>query len=86
MSEPGPEFSEDLIRGADELAEYLFGSKKLRRRVYHLAQTSNIPLFRLGSMICGRKSVITAWVETQEKRYANDNVKPVEKIAKGGKG
>jgi hypothetical protein len=70
------DFSKDMLRGADELAEFLFGSKSQRRKVYHLAATSNLPVFKLGSMICGRKSVILRWIEVQEDRHANDNRAP----------
>jgi len=73
MSSDEEDFSKDMLRGADELAAFLFGSKSQRRKVYHLAATSNLPVFKLGSMICGRKSVILRWVEAQEARYANDN-------------
>ncbi len=60
------EIANDLLRGADEIAMYLFGDRRLRRKVYHLAQTSNLPVFRLGSMICARKSVLLKWIEEQE--------------------
>lgn len=42
-------FSTDLLRGANEIAAFLFGSAKHRRRVYHLVETSKLPVFRLGS-------------------------------------
>ena len=63
-----PPFADDLLRGADEIAEFLFGDRTLRRRVYHLAETSRIPVFRLGSVLCARKSVLMAWVREQEMR------------------
>ena len=84
MGEQEPEFARDMLRGADEVAEFLYGSKELRRKVYHLASTSNLPIFKLGSMICARKSVLIAWVRAQEARYANDNFKPSEKDVKVG--
>ena len=67
------EFASDLLRGADEIAGYLFGKASYRRKVYHLAATSNLPHFKLGSMICARKSVLRKWIEDQEARHANDN-------------
>jgi hypothetical protein len=84
MSEQEAELARDMLRGADEIAEYLYGSRTLRRKVYHLTSTSNVPFFKLGSMICARKSVLLAWVETQERRHANDNRKPAEKPVKIG--
>ena len=60
--------SDDLLEGADQIAEFLFGHSSKRRKVYHLAQTSRIPVFRLGSVLCARKSRLTAWIEEQERR------------------
>jgi hypothetical protein len=62
------EFASDLLRGAEKIAGYLLGDPQLRRQVYHLATTSNLPVFKLGSMICARKSVLRKWVEEQEGR------------------
>lgn len=61
-------FAQDLLRGAEEIAEFLYGSRTLRRRIFHLAETSQLPVFRLGSMICARRSVLMRWVEEQEQR------------------
>lgn len=68
MSEPDREFWKDVLRGAAEIAEYLFGSREFqfRRKVYHLAATSNLPVFKIGSMICARKSVLLQWIKDQE--------------------
>jgi hypothetical protein len=79
MTETETEFSKDLLRGADAIAEFLYGDKKLRRQVYHLAATSNLPVFKLGSMICARKSVLLKWVRDQEERHAGDQRKQAEK-------
>jgi hypothetical protein len=65
------DFARDLLQGAEAIAEFLWGSPALRRRVYHLVATSNIPVFKLGSMICARKSVVLVWVQQQEDRRAN---------------
>ena len=83
--ESSDEFANDVLRGADEIAQFLFGDGNLRRKVYHLAATSNLPIFKLGSMICVRKSVVLRWVETQELRHANDNREPPAKIVRIGK-
>lgn len=58
----------DLLRGADEIAAFLFGSTKHRRRVYHLVETSKLPVFRLGSMVCARRSVLMKWIIEQEEK------------------
>ena len=49
----------DLLDGADEIAEFLFGDRNKRRKVYHLASESKgnrIPIFRMGNTICARRS------------------------------
>jgi hypothetical protein len=58
----------DLLRGADQIADVLFGQPGQRRKVYHLAETSRLPVFRLGSKLCARRSVLMAWIASQEKR------------------
>jgi hypothetical protein len=72
MTEPdaSSDFAEDLLQGADAIAQFLWGNPALRRRVYHLVATSNLPTFKLGSMICARKSVLLGWIEQQEDRHA----------------
>jgi hypothetical protein len=62
------EFANDLLRGADEIAQFLYGDPGQRRKVYHLVGTSKFPVFKLGSMICARKSVIIKWIEEKENR------------------
>lgn len=63
-----PELSDDMLRGADSIAEFVFGEQGHRRQVYHLAETSRLPVFRLGSRLCARKSVLLQWIATQEAR------------------
>ena len=58
----------DLLRGAEEISEFLFGTRNQRRKVYHLAETSKLPLFRLGSQLCARRSVLLKWIAEQETR------------------
>lgn len=68
MGEPDGEFATDMLRGAEEIALFLFGARTERRKVYHLAATSHLPTFKLGSMICARRSVLLRWIEEQELR------------------
>lgn len=72
MPEVNAEFSDDLLRGADEIAKFLFGENASRRKVYYLAKYTRIPLFRIGSVLCGRRSVLMGWVKTQERRLAGE--------------
>jgi hypothetical protein len=61
----------DILYGADEIAEFLYGDKKFRRKVYNLVETGRLPHFRLGASICSRKSVVLAWIDEQENRRAS---------------
>lgn len=58
---------DDLMRGADELRVFIFGdaederqAESDRRSVYHLAAKGELGLFKLGGVLCGRKSTILA--------------------------
>ena len=62
---------DDLLQGAEEIARYLYGDPTERRKVYHLAEASRIPVFRLGATLCARKSTLLAWIERQESRASN---------------
>lgn len=69
-SEPLPELADDLLRGADEIAKFIFGEKRKgnRRKVYYLAECTKLPVFRLGSVLCARRSVLLSWIAKQETR------------------
>jgi hypothetical protein len=58
--------SGDILHGAEGIAKFLYGDEKWRRKVYNLIATRRLPHFRLGSMICARKSVLLAWITAQE--------------------
>jgi hypothetical protein len=60
--------ADDILRGAEQIAEFLYGERGDRRKVYHLAQTSRLPVFRLGAVLCARRSVLEAWIKEQEQR------------------
>jgi hypothetical protein len=63
-----PELADDLLR-ADEIAAFIFGkTRSNRRKVYYLAETSRLPVFRLGAVLCARKSVLLGWISGQESR------------------
>lgn len=61
---------DDLLRGADEIAMFVFGDVKHRRKVYYLTgeATKGLPHFKIGSLICARKSTIMNWIAEQESR------------------
>jgi hypothetical protein len=60
--------ADDLLRGADEIAEFIFGKRGGRRKIYYLAETSHLPVFRLGAVLCARRSVLLRWISGQETR------------------
>ena len=62
------ELADDILEGADAIAEFLFGSREQRRKVYYLAECSKLPIFRLGSVLCARKSVLLQFITGQENR------------------
>jgi hypothetical protein len=62
------ELADDMLRGAEEIAAFIFGEGASRRRVYYLAECSRLPVFRLGSVLCARKSVLLQWISGQESK------------------
>jgi len=64
--------ADDLIEGADELAEFLFGDRRERRKVYRWASEVDpehrLPTFRRGAILCGRKSTILRHITERERR------------------
>ncbi len=65
-----PNLGDDLLRGADEIAEFVFGDAGHRRRIYYHASDAKIrmPVFRIGNVICARRSTLMRWIEEQEAR------------------
>ncbi|KXF78549.1 hypothetical protein ATN84_01790 [Paramesorhizobium deserti] len=57
----------DILQGAAAIAAYT-GFKP--RSVYHLAATGAIPTFKVGDIICARKSTLIDWISMQEGRAA----------------
>jgi predicted kinase len=68
MDRPAKKLAEDLLEGAEGITNYLYGDPDKRRKIHHLAETSRFPIFRLGSVLCARKSTINEWIEEQERR------------------
>jgi hypothetical protein len=64
------ELAEDILEGAVAIAQFLFRctSRRHIRKVYYLAERSKLPIFRLRSKLCARKSVLTKFISDQEKR------------------
>jgi hypothetical protein len=66
---PPSNLGDDLLRGAGAIAEFLFGDRSQRRKVYYLTgeATVRMPYFRLGAIICARKSTLLRWIEERER-------------------
>jgi hypothetical protein len=67
-----PCLADDLLRGADPIAVYMFGDKRQRRKIYHLSETTDIPIFKLGGILCARKSKLMRWIEAQETKSGEE--------------
>lgn len=63
-----PALADDLLRGADAIAQFVFGDAGQRRKVYYYASEAKVklPVFRMGNVICARKSRLIGWIEMQE--------------------
>jgi hypothetical protein len=63
------DLSADLLRGAEEIAEFIYGDRKHRSKVYHAISKDGLPTFRMnGGVIHARKSTILTWIEAQEQK------------------
>ncbi|MHA7064040.1 hypothetical protein [Azospirillum argentinense] len=58
---------EDLLEGADAIAEFVYSDRTMKRKIYHLVDRGDFPAFRMGDKICARKSTLLSWIEEQEK-------------------
>ena len=63
------DLGEDMLKGADAIAEFLFGEANGRRRIYYLVKHTKLPVFRIGATLCARRSVLVDYIATQEKRF-----------------
>jgi hypothetical protein len=67
---PAFTLADDLLEGATEIAEFIFGSGTHARRA-HTAMAGKrnpLPHFQLGGRLYARKSVIVRWIADQERR------------------
>jgi hypothetical protein len=54
----------DLLTGAEAIAAFM---RVKPRRVYHLVETQQLPVFRLGATLCARRSTLVRWIESMER-------------------
>ena len=57
------QLADDLLQGADSIAKFMGVT---RRQAYHFVADGRIPTFRIGAIICARKSTILNWIAQQE--------------------
>jgi hypothetical protein len=67
------ELSSDLLRGAAQIAEFMYGDAEERRKVYTLHEKHAIPTFLLNNIIHARKSSIMRTIEAREQAVTDDN-------------
>jgi hypothetical protein len=74
----GSTAADDILREAREIAAFIFGDAgdANRKRIYQLAAKGQIPTFRLGQMLCARKSALLAHIAAQEARSMQSVDKP----------
>jgi hypothetical protein len=65
------ELASDILHGAGQIARFLYGHEKYRRKVYRLIDGGKLPYFRLGSAICSRKSIILEAINSATNIYKN---------------
>ena len=62
--------ADDLLVGAEQISKFMFGTASKRRQIYWLADNGEIPVFRLGSMMCARKSTLLRHITNRETTTA----------------
>ena len=58
----------DLLRGADQISNFMFGTPEARRQVYHLFECHDLPAFKMGNTLYARKPTLAEWIAKKEKR------------------
>lgn len=66
------ELYKELVLTAPLISFELFGTLDKSRSVFHLAETSSLPIFHFGSKLAVRKSVLRAFFWSKERRAFRD--------------
>ncbi len=53
----------DLLSGARAIGQFLGMTE---RRARYLAETGSMPTFKIGGLLCARRSTLVAWLEQAE--------------------
>ncbi len=62
----------DLLKGADQISDFMFGTKEERRQIYHLADHHDLPVIKAGKTLYARKEALRTWAKRRERRPASD--------------
>jgi hypothetical protein len=65
-----PAFANDILRGGDAIAEFLFGDRRKRLLVYEMVKRGKLPVFRpggAGSTLVARKSTLRNYFAEVER-------------------
>lgn len=57
----------DLLKGADQISDFMFGTTTERRQVYHLVDHHGLPVVKAGKKLYARKASLVEWIESREK-------------------
>ena len=60
---PQDAIADDVIVGAEALAKFLGLS---RRQIYNATEHRHLPVFRVGVLICARRSTLLRWISEAE--------------------
>jgi hypothetical protein len=66
MNKENSSLSDDLLEGAEAIAQFLYGDTGKKKRVYYLVRHGELPVFRLGEVIHARKSVLCDFILKRE--------------------
>ncbi|CBS87017.1 hypothetical protein [Azospirillum lipoferum] len=66
-----PTLADDILQGADSIAKFMGVT---RRQAYHFVADGRIPTFRIGAIICARKSTILNWIADQERHATSSAI------------
>ena len=61
--DPAADVCRDLMIGAGAIATFLGMS---RRQLYHAAEHGYLPTFKIGALVCARRTTLVRWLEVAE--------------------
>jgi hypothetical protein len=80
MTDINADVGDDILCGARAIGLFLLPKidggrvrteKQLQRAIFHLAAHTNLPVFKIGSRLCARKTVVIEWIKAEESKRAS---------------